>query len=156
MNIARYLVSSAVLVVPAVRAAGAEVPVVFWASDPVRPGEVVVVQGGRWGKQPKVEVSRPAETPTKGTETLSPLQCSDDSLTFLVPAAWKPGIYRFEIQADGAKSAPVWLNAPDPWWQQGDWGKEASPGGWLRIFGKCLSFDEGASVRLTCGDKARL
>ena len=54
----------------------------------------------------------------------------------------EPGIYRFEIQADGAKSAPVWLNAPDPWWQQGDWGKEASPGGWLRIFGKCLSFDD--------------
>ena len=155
MSVARHFALAAVLVVPPVCAAGAEVPVVFWASDPVRPGEVVVVQGGRWGKQPKVDVSRLAETETGGAETLSPLQCSDDSLTFLVPAAWKPGIYRFEIQADGAKSAPVWLNAPDPWWQQGDWGKEASPGGWLRIFGKCLSFDDGASVRLTLGDQVR-
>ena len=121
----------------------AAAPLVFWASDPVRPGEVVVVQGGRWGKQPKVNLSRAEAAKFSDTQTLRPLQSSDDSLKFLLPAAWKPGIYRFQIEADGAKSAPVTLNAPDPWWQQGDWGQEASPGGWLRIFGKCLSFDEG-------------
>jgi len=85
MSVARHFALAAVLVVHTVCAAGAEVPVVFWASDPVRPGEVVVVQGGRWGKQPKVDVSRLAETETGGAETLSPLQCGDDSLTFLPP-----------------------------------------------------------------------
>ena len=94
MSVARHFALAAVLVVPAVCAARAEVPVVFWASDPVRPGEVVVVQGGRWGTQPKVEISRLGETETEGAETLSPLQCSDDSLTFLIPATWKPGIYQ--------------------------------------------------------------
>jgi hypothetical protein len=29
--------------------AWADPPVVYWASDPVRPGEVVVVQGGQLG-----------------------------------------------------------------------------------------------------------
>jgi len=82
-----------------------------------------------------------------------PLQLSDDSLKFLVPASWKPGVYSFEINADGRKSAPTLLNAPDPWWQQGDWGKEASPGGWLRIFGKCLSFDAHAAVLLRSSGK---
>ena len=142
-----------ILVASLVHSAGAESPVVFWASDPVRPGEVVVVQGGRWGKQPQVELSRSEDAKAKAPETITPLQCSEDSLKFLVPASWKQGIYRFEVHAEGAKSAPVALNAPDPWWQQGDWGKEASPGGWLRIFGKCLSFDDHASVLLRNGGK---
>jgi hypothetical protein len=141
---------------------GMEAPVVFWASDPVRPGEVVVVQGGRWGKQPKVELTwlgggKPAEpaanaaAQARNTVTLTPLGSSADALKFLVPASWKPGVYRVEVNADGVKSAARMLNAPDPWWQQGDWGKQASPGGWLRIFGKCLSFDEQASVALRGG-----
>jgi hypothetical protein len=100
-----------------------------------------------------VELRRSEEAQTNDPETLTPLQCSEDSLKFLVPAAWKPGAYQFAIQCDAGNSAPVTLNAPDPWWQQGDWGREASPGGWLRIFGKCLSFDDHASVLLRSSGK---
>ena len=32
-------------------------PVVIWASDPVRPGETVVVRGDAFGRKAKVEVS---------------------------------------------------------------------------------------------------
>ena len=32
------------------------------------------------------------------------------------------------------------VNAPDPWWLQGDGGEGATPGGWLRVFGKSLGF----------------
>lgn len=136
--------------------AGADAPVVFWASDPVRPDEVVVVQGGRWGKQPTVKLSwlkdgdltADAQSQARNAETLAPLQSSAEALKFLVPASWKPGVYRFTINADGAQSMPVMLNVPYPWWQQGDAGKEASPGGWLRILGQCLSFEGQARVEL--------
>ncbi len=130
---------------------GSEAPLVFWASDPVRPGEVVVVQGGRWGGEPKVELSQlgdAAAAQPGNTVTFTPFQSSKDALKFLIPASWKPGAYRLQVIAGGVKSAPWVINAPDPWWQQGDWGKEASPGGWLRIFGKCLSFDGRALVAL--------
>ena len=50
--------------------------------------------------------------------------------------------------ADSGRSEPFVLNLPQPWWHQGDWGKEATPGGWLRLFGACLSFDGQAAVRL--------
>lgn len=153
MGLFRRSALAAILMAAVVRAAGAETPVVFWASDPVRPGEVVVVQGGRWGKQPQVELSRAEAANTESAETLTPLQGSDDSLKFLVPASWKPGLYRLAIKAGDAKSAPVVLNAPDPWWQQADWGQEASPGGWLRILGKCLSFDDHAAVLLRTGSQ---
>ena len=33
------------------------------------------------------------------------------------------------------------LNRPDVWWLQGDAGPNATTGGWLRIFGKCLGSD---------------
>ncbi len=41
------------------------------------------------------------------------------------------------------------LNCPTPWWAQGDAGIGASPGGWLRVFGRCVgSEDASASVAL--------
>lgn len=50
------------------------------------------------------------------------------------------------------------LNAPQPWWFQADNGQQASPGGWLRVFGRCLALDaertqvelrgQGVAVRL--------
>jgi hypothetical protein len=139
-------------------------PVVFWASDPVLANEVVLVQGGGWAEQSKVELSRLSDgepgTPGQGgtaelqkADLVTPLQASGHSLKFLLPASWKPGIYSFRVVAGQAKSAPMTFNAPDPWWQQGDWGKEASPGGWLRVFGKCLSFENKALVALRSGDK---
>ena len=33
-------------------------PAVFWASDPVQPGQTVVVIGEGFGEKPKVEISR--------------------------------------------------------------------------------------------------
>jgi len=138
----------------AAAAGGVQAPVVFWASDPVGPGEVVAVQGGNWGAQPKVELFL-SEKKDRSV-MLAPLQNDGESLKFLIPADWKPDVFRFTVCAEGGKSEPVALNAPDVWWQQGDCGKEASPGGWLRVFGKCLSFGGKASVRLSGADgKAR-
>jgi hypothetical protein len=144
MRIVRPVVVLTILAAGPVRSEAAR-PVVFWASDPVRPGEVVV-QGGDFGKQPAIELWR-AEEAGGGSQTITPLQATDDSLKFLVPCDWKAGIFHFTVNAGNQRPEPVGLNVPDPWWQQGDAGREASPSGWLRIFGKCLSFGR-ARIRL--------
>jgi len=133
-------------------------PVILWVSDPVRPGEVVMATGADFGDSPQVELSwltdnKPGQ-PSEGnpsiqkSEVLKPLQVTTTSVKFLIPATWKEGVYTFQVSSGGGSSKKKMVNDPDPWWQQGDWGKEASPGGWLRIFGKCLSLNGKATVSL--------
>jgi hypothetical protein len=133
-------------------------PSVFWVSDPVQPGEVVMVEGANWGTSPRIELNwlgddKPGQ-PMVGdaaiqkTAVLIPLQVTASSVKFMVPADWKSGVYSFQVSVNDTRSAPELINAPDSWWQQGDWGKEASPGGWLRVFGKCLSLNGKATVAL--------
>jgi hypothetical protein len=133
-------------------------PSIFWVSDPVQPAEVVMVEGANWGDSPRIELSwlrddKPGQ-PTVGSPAiqksavLTPLQVTASSVKFLVPSDWKSGVYSFQVSVDDTRSEPVLINSPDPWWQQGDWGKEASPGGWLRVFGKCLSMNGKATLAL--------
>ena len=87
-----------------------------------------------------------AETPTPNTlpriekwTAVPVLQASDESLKFAVPAAWQPGGFACRILAAGGLSETTLLNAPDPWWVQGDEGEAATAGGWLRVLGKSLA-----------------
>jgi len=129
-------------------------PVVFWASDPVRPDETVLVAGAGFGKEPTVELLR-LEDGTPGDprdESLSwpkdarpcrpeVLQPANESLKFVIPADFAPGAYMFRIRTpQGEYSEPVRLNCPTVYWVQGDRGNgAASPGGWLRVFGRCVA-----------------
>ena len=68
-----------------------------------------MVQGGRWGGDPKVELSRlgdGAVAQPGNTVTLTPFQSSKDALKFLIPASWRPGAYRLQVTAGSMKSAP--------------------------------------------------
>lgn len=132
-------------------------PQVFWASDPVRPNETVLLQGSDFGGVEAVEVARledgkptvPAALgETKAWTRVPVVQASDCSLKFTLPADWKMGVFACRVTVGGASSSAVLINAPDPWWLQGDRGESATPGGWLRIFGKSLGFDLHSLVRL--------
>ncbi len=118
----------------------AEKPGVIWCSTPVRPGEAVMIYGGNWGKNPVVKLAN-------GT-TIKPFKVTGEMLLFEYPANMPFKILKGLIAADGRESRGFELNSPDVWWIQGDWGSEASPGGWLRIFGRCISFDNKAVVKL--------
>jgi len=73
-----------------------------------------------------------------GGEKAKPIQRDNRCLKFVLPASWKPGVYAFRITgADG--TVQRLLNQPDVWWAQGDGGTFATPGGWVRAFGKNLS-----------------
>ena len=127
--------------------ADAAKPAVFWASDPVQPGEAVMLIGQGFGTNPKVEIARVSDESSSFTsrkptwlggvpaETIQP---TDQSLRFVVPTQMKKGQYLLRISTS-AGSVLQLLNAPQAWWIQGNLGTDASPGGWVRLFGKNLS-----------------
>jgi len=129
---------------------GAAGPVVFWASDPIGPGETVLAIGDGFGEKPTVEVARLAddaigEPPAKAlawpgdaakAETFQP---GDRSVKFLVPASFKPGVFAYRITGAEGATAGL-LNRPAIWWTQGNLGTSPSPGGYLRVFGKNLGW----------------
>ncbi len=138
-------------------------PCIFWASDPVRPDETVLLQGSDFGTTAIVEIARlddaaagePPDPPRLAREAqlsqikawtpVPVLQGTDESLKFVVPADWAPGVFVCRITAGGATSDPALLNEPDPWWIQGDEGEAATAGGWLRVLGKSLTNPEPAA-----------
>ncbi|HXF07848.1 MAG TPA: glycosyl hydrolase family 28-related protein [Candidatus Acidoferrales bacterium] len=136
-------------------------PTIFWASDPVKPGETVLVVGDGFGDKPAVRVERlddGAGGPTAGV-AVEPVQASDQSLKFRLPDDLGAGVYRVQIGA--GKDAATWtLNKPAVYWAQGDQGTSATPGGWVRVFGRnigdpavpavlTLVADGGAVQRIT-------
>lgn len=132
-----------------VSAAAAAPPTIIWGSAPVGPDETALLAGGGFGPACRVEFARladgspggagPAALPESlGWTTLVPLEADEQCVKFVVPAGGPVGVYACRVRAAGATSAALLLNAPDPWWLQGDGGDAARPGGRLRIFGKCL------------------
>lgn len=130
---------------------GIAAPVVFWSSDPVKCGESVLVIGDGFGAQPAVEIARladdaPGDPPAaavawpRETTKADVLQAEGCSIKYLLPATFKPGVFAYRIR--GAQGQVTgYVNRPAVWWCQGDLGTSASPGAWLRVFGKNLGWD---------------
>jgi hypothetical protein len=128
----------------------AAAPQVFWASDPIRPGETVLLQGCDFAGA-RVEVGRLSDAAPAGPSAWSSvpvLQAGDCSLKFALPADWPLGVFACRVKSGESISDVTLLNAPDPWWLQGDEGPRATPGGWLRVLGRSLHFDRPARIRL--------
>ena len=133
------------------RVAAADPPAITWGSDPVKPNETVVLLGGGFdrgvaelGKLPNTPARRPAEATALTVDRwqpIAPLQSGPACVKFVVPAERELGVYACRFHSAEAVSNTILLNAPDPWWLQGDLGESASPGGSLRVFGKCLVLD---------------
>jgi len=78
---------------------------------------------------------KPASTPQEGLlpvvgnwEKVTPLQISEQSVKFVLPAEAPMGVFAFRVLQGAQGSNLVTVNAPDPWWLQGDRGETASPG----------------------------
>jgi hypothetical protein len=117
-----------------------EAATVFWGSDPVAPGETALLVGEDFGTNPVVKAHRLADKGGSGGGITAAMQislsaASSQSIKFGIPQRWRNGIFEVEVQGAG-KSATVLLNAPAIYWIQGDMGMQASPGGWLRVFGR--------------------
>jgi len=124
-------------------------PVVLWASDPVQGGEAVMVLGDGLAGTSRVDVvrltdgasGRPSGNPLRwagpAIET-KPLQVTDQTIKFVVPGSLAAGLFAARIVGN-AEDCVVVLNRPTVTWLVGDEGPRATPGGRLRLFGRCLS-----------------
>jgi hypothetical protein len=129
-------------------------PVVFWASDPVGPDDTLMVAGADFGATPqlRLEVLRkgvagtPGDAPVwdgKSRLLLDPEQPSPESVKYLLPKDLKKGAYLCRIESETGQSESFALNLPTVYWHQGDRGlSKVSPGGWLRVFGRCIGDPE--------------
>lgn len=112
-------------------------PAMFWFNDPVGPDQTVLVTGADLDKITSATVEQVAQGPgTSGQKATVPiLQANPLSLKFVIPDTFKPGIYRFSLgYAEGALNGRI--NLPTIYWKQANFGDEASPGGWLQLFGR--------------------
>jgi hypothetical protein len=64
---------------------------------------------------------------------------------FLIPEAFPAGLCAAQLKTKEGATATIFVNRPEAWWCQGDAGRSARPGGWLRVFGRCLNW--GGSAR---------
>ena len=155
--------TAALLLAPPALHAASVAPQIIWASDPVRPDETVVVIGEALGPGCQVELGPLADGPitrpptnaarvVKRWETIRPIQTGERSLKFVVPKSWPQGAWACRVRRDVAVSDRIILNAPAPWWWNGDGGESASPGGWLRVFGKSLNFGGQSRAVLQAAD----
>ena len=94
-------------------------PVVTWASYPVDGGEHVLLHGGDWGADPRVEVA--------GREAAATV-LSDTGLVFPLPGNGE-AIVEGRVRNGQGVSRPFTLNAPTVWWLQGDGGDASAAGG---------------------------
>jgi hexosaminidase len=119
------------------RAAGAptvaaEKPEILWTSDPIRPGDTVMIQGHAFSEDAVVEAS-PA--PGKPMQKLRIVDRSEQCLKALLPADWKANAFTIRIST-GAGRATALLNRPAYLFWVGDLGKRQTPGGRFRVCGR--------------------
>lgn len=134
--------------------ARAEVPKVFWHSQPVGPNETVMVQGHAISLSTKVDTLRMEDTypgsplPVTAPQfdslprRIKPLSFGESILNFTIPKNWPNGVYAYRLSNE-VQSAVYLVNAPDPWFIHGDQGNRATPGGWVTVYGNSLAINGG-------------
>jgi hypothetical protein len=142
----------------------AAVPTVFWASEPVQPGEMVLLYGGGLKAVHEVRVWRlsdadpgvpPSQGPLPTGQGLKPkargsevvrvqaLQPSENSLKFVLPRGMSTGV--FGVDLGGERRL---INLPKVEWSQptrllpGLNQNEAAPGSTVQIIGRNFLLDE--------------
>lgn len=133
----------------------ADAPLVFWASQPVKPNQTAMVSAGRLSETASVEVARVPDCESgdpsnqqslvlewKSADTLF---ASDHSVHFVVPQGLQAGVFAYRISDGGLTGEIELLNAPDILFVQGDDGERAAPGGWIDVHGTGLG-DNGEAV----------
>jgi hypothetical protein len=133
-------------------------PYIFWASQPVRPGETVLVASGNTDASSTAQIAvldnGDSGVPTSAVDlsklswqSVSVVQASGTSVKLVIPASFPQGVYAVRLQANGLNSAPALLNAPDITFVQSDQGDSATPGGWIQVHGTSIAAS-GAVAKL--------
>lgn len=139
-------IASIVCGVSALLARTTEKPVILWASDPIRPGETVILQGHAFSADAVVEAS-PA--PGRPMQTLEILDRGEQCLKALIPDVWAPEVYELRVRTPAGLTDVVRLNRPASLFWVGDQGRRQTPGGRFRVCGRNMTGDPQAA-RVRC------
>lgn len=131
-------------------------PRVFWVSQPVNKDETMLITAGNLvAGSTTVELAQlgdedpgdpVSQTPSVSNWTaLTALTSTTRSLTATVPANWSNGVYALRLRNGGSADTIHLVNAPDPWFVQGDMGDTATPGGSFTVAGSALERTGGLS-----------
>ncbi|QOG20618.1 MULTISPECIES: glycosyl hydrolase family 28-related protein [Bradyrhizobium] len=119
-------------------AGAAAQPHVFWYNDPVGPDETVIVTGSQLDAVKAISISRVpggASGQAAGPRSVELIQQDAQSVKFVVPKEFAPGIYRFTL-AYPEGEVSLRLNRPAVYWVQASLGDTVSPGETVRVFGR--------------------
>ena len=136
-------------------AASPAVPAVFWVSQPVEPDETMLITGGNLGAAAQVELAQlPDGDPGSPVASLLPdlawtklpvSAATSRSVSAAVPATATSGVYGLRLSNGTALGQVRLVDAPDPWFVQGDQGDTAQPGGTFLVGGTCLERPGGVA-----------
>ncbi len=115
-------------------------PTILWVSDPVEPGEIVLIFGDGFGLGAKV-LAWPISMAGGEGRSLSILQHDLTCLKVVLPAEWERGCFRLQVCQQEHCSHPLIVNRPEIWWVLSRLGNSAVAGESLRLFGKNLCPD---------------
>lgn len=61
-----------------------------------------------------------------------------------------------DVYSSGSNTLVATLNTPEVWWTQGDTRDAGSPGGWVRVMGRSLAFDDSSGECISQHTKVHL
>lgn len=125
-------------------------PLVFHHVEVAAPGDVVGVQGARFGIAGSVLVGTVDSTGVvRGITCATVLKRQDDYLSFVVPQLFTLGLYAFWIRTGDQVGGPYYVNKATVWW--GEY-PEIQPSSVFRLFGINLKLASGTpTVTFTSG-----
>ncbi len=142
-------------------------PIAFWVSQPVAPGESVLVTAGKgMSDKATIDFARldddpPGDPPGSSADpglhwTHAKMNAaSTRSASAVIPTSFDVGVFALSLGSDAGPGPTKLVDAPDPWFVIGDLGDAASPGGTLTVSGTCLELDATAP-RAALVDKGKV
>jgi len=129
---------------------------IIWHSQPVKPGQTVLLYGGGLSEATvhlqRLEDADPGLPGDAGSrqqsmagQAMKLIQPRENAVKVVLPDDLKPGVFALKVQS-GHRTQMVYVNAPQVWWARGADKLDAFPGGEFRVFG--LGLAGQASVRL--------
>jgi hypothetical protein len=109
--------------------------------DVAGPGDVVAVQGARFGTAPAISIGVVTSDGAMSAMTCATvLQKADTYFSFIVPQSFPVGLYAFWIKAGIEIAGPFYINKAEIWWAEFP---EIQPSNVFRVFGKNLKLSSG-------------
>jgi len=119
-------------------------PVAFWASQPVKPAETLLLGVTFMGSGTQIELRQLPGDWTVARPVNGSVTAYGCAVTVPTGFAYAP----FEVRAGGSAGAALAVNRPSPWFAFGDAGERATPGGWVRIVGEAIGLDKPSTLVL--------